>query len=67
MLLYARTEEAIQPNQTYFMSGNKIGVRTLDLNLHFTEIAAQLHGIVTEFFGQQSPSSVVDHLNPSGY
>jgi len=51
MLLYAQTGEAIQPNNTYHMSGNKISVRTLNLNCDFTEIAAQLNRIVTEYFG----------------
>ena len=51
MLLYARTDESIQPDNTYRMSGNKISVRTLDLNREFPEIAAQLNGIVDEHFG----------------
>ena len=38
MLLYAATDEKIQPNNTYQMSGNKISVRTLDLNREFIEI-----------------------------
>lgn len=46
MLLYARTDEAIQPNHTYSMSGNKISVKSLDLNLSFEGIAAQLNDIV---------------------
>ena len=50
MLLYARTEEKIQPDQKYKMSGNWICVRTLDLNLDFTEIRKQLDGIVEEYF-----------------
>ena len=50
MLLYARTDEAIQPNNSYMMSGNKISVRTLDLNCQFSEIAAQLNSIVAEHF-----------------
>ena len=36
MLLYAATDEAIQPNNSYHMSGNKISVRTLDLNKEFS-------------------------------
>ena len=51
MLLYARTEEAIQPNNTYKMSGNKISVKTLDLACDFSKIAAQLNRIVIEHFG----------------
>ena len=50
MLLYARTDEAIQPDNTYQMSGNRIGVKTLDLNREFSEIAAQLNAIVSSYF-----------------
>lgn len=50
MLLYAKTDEMIQPNQTYHMSGNKISVRTLDLNQPFKEIVNQLENIVKEHF-----------------
>ncbi|MFT8363327.1 MAG: 5-methylcytosine-specific restriction endonuclease system specificity protein McrC [Sporolactobacillus sp.] len=51
MLLYAKTDETIQPDNAYQMSGNKISVKTLDLNLAFSEIAAQLNKIVDEHFG----------------
>ena len=50
MLLYARTDEEVQPNHIYHMSGNKISVRTLDLNCSFKEIAAQLDSIIEEHF-----------------
>lgn len=50
MLMYAATDESIQPDNSYLMSGNKISVRTLDLNRDFSEIAAQLNGIVDEYF-----------------
>lgn len=50
MLLYAATDEAIQPDNSYQMSGNKICVKTLDLNRDFSEIAAQLNAIVSEHF-----------------
>ncbi len=50
MLLYAATDEAIQPDNSYQMSGNKISVKTLDLNRDFSEIAAQLNTIVAEHF-----------------
>ena len=50
LLLYARTEEAVQPDQTYSMSGNRIGVRTLDLNRDFQEIAKQLNEIAYSHF-----------------
>lgn len=50
MLLYAKTDEAIQPNNVYQMHGNKISVRTLDLNLTFEHIASQMDNIVNEHF-----------------
>lgn len=50
MLLYAQTDELVQPNQIYQMSGNKISVRTLNLNCSFEDIASQLDAIVTEHF-----------------
>ena len=50
MLLYAQTDDEIQPNNTYMMSGNKISVKTLDLNCEFSEIAAQLNKIVDDHF-----------------
>lgn len=52
MLLYAKTDEALQPDNSYQMSGNKISVRTLDLNMEFSEIAKQLDDIATEHFGK---------------
>lgn len=51
MLLYARTEEQMQPDNVYQMSGNTIRVKTLDLNRPFPEIAGQLNRIVAEHFG----------------
>lgn len=51
MLLYAKTDEELQPACIYQMSGNKISVRTLDLNREFWEIAGQLDNIVSEHFG----------------
>ena len=49
MLLYARTDEKIQPDNDYMMSGNKISVKTLDLNCDFSEISAQLNAIADGF------------------
>lgn len=51
MLLYAKTDEEIYPDNEYQMSGNKITVRTLDLNCDFSEIAKQLDSISNDFFG----------------
>lgn len=42
MLLYAKTDEQIVPDNTYQMSGNQISVKTLDLNCGFDEIREQL-------------------------
>lgn len=50
MLLYAKTEEEIQPDNVYQMHGNQITVRTLDLNLPFPDIAKQLNTIAETHF-----------------
>lgn len=50
MLLYAKTEEEIQPDHVYQMHGNQITVRTLDLNLPFVDIAGQLNQIAESHF-----------------
>ena len=46
ILLYAKTDEEILPNEDYVMSGNRISVRTLDLFCDFESIAAQLNRLV---------------------
>lgn len=51
MLLYAKTDEEISPNHSYMMSGNKISVKTLDLDCDFHKIANQLNDIVKLHFG----------------
>ena len=52
MLLYAATDEDFQlESKKYKMSGNKISVRTLDLNQDFSDIAKQLNGIAEDHFG----------------
>ena len=58
MLLYARTDELIQPESSYVMSGNRIDVRTLDLDCDFEVIRRQLNGIVEEFFNNRGDFSV---------
>lgn len=50
MLLYAMTNYKIQPDSDYVMSGNKISVKTLDLNREFYEIKKQLDKIVRDYF-----------------
>lgn len=54
MLLYAKTDEAVLPNNSYMMSGNKISVKTLDLDCDFSEIANQLNKIVEMHFGLEA-------------
>lgn len=51
MLLYAKTQEQITPNNKYSMGGNTIWVKTLDLNLPFSQIAEQLEKIAGDYFG----------------
>ncbi len=46
LLLYAKTDEEIQPDGTYQMSGNQISVKTLDLNCDFAVIRKQLDSIL---------------------
>ena len=50
MLLYAKTDEQIAPNDTYQMSGNQISVSNLDLSKDFSEIRAQLDNILARHF-----------------
>ena len=49
MLLYARTDEELLPNNTYKMSGNSISVKTLDLNQDFELIKQQLDKIAFDY------------------
>lgn len=46
MLLYAKTDEGLYPDERYAMDGNNIFVRTLDLSLSFEEISSQLDAII---------------------
>ena len=50
MLLYAKTDEETYPDNDYKMSGNEIGVHTLDLNMEFAGIRKQLDGIAARYF-----------------
>ncbi len=53
ILLYAKTNEVIVPDEKYVMSGNKIQVKTLDLNKEFKEISNQLDQIICDYFGNK--------------
>lgn len=48
--LVVATDEVIQPDNSYQISGNKISLKTLDLNQDFLEITAQLNTIVEKYF-----------------
>ena len=50
MLLYAKTDEEVYPNNEYQMSGNKITVRTLDLGQDFSRISESLNKIAIDYF-----------------
>jgi len=49
VILYAKTDEEISPNNSYIMDGNKVSVRTLDLDKDFKGIRDQLDRIVDEW------------------
>jgi len=49
LLLYARTDDEIQPDENTSLSGHRISARTLDLSRDFIEIKKDLDGIVEEF------------------
>lgn len=49
MLLYARTDEDIYPENEYRMSGNRIAVLTLNLDGDFAMIKEQLDGIAEKY------------------
>lgn len=46
LLLYAKTDEDIVPDNDYIIGGNRISVKTLDLNSDFSNISKQLNAIV---------------------
>lgn len=51
MLLYAQTDDDVQPDNEYMMSGNKISVTTLNLDCDFIDIQKKLNQIVEKHFG----------------
>lgn len=52
MLLYAKTQEAVTPDGDYVIAGNRISVKTLDLNRPFVGIEDQLKEIANRFVEQ---------------
>ncbi len=47
-LLYARTDEAIAPDQRYIIRGKRIYVKTLNLNCEFKSIEAQICKLIAD-------------------
>ena len=50
MLLYAKTTDDFDQYGDYQMSGNRILVKTLDLNQEFSGISKQLDQVVNTYF-----------------
>ncbi|ATU07675.1 5-methylcytosine-specific restriction endonuclease system specificity protein McrC [Methanohalophilus portucalensis] len=50
VLLYAKTDEEITPDNDYMLGGNRISVKTLDLNTEFSNIQEHLHLLITSFY-----------------
>lgn len=50
LVLYAKTDEEEQPEGVWSMSGNSIGVGTVDLGADFAAVAETLDGIVGRYF-----------------
>lgn len=46
MLLYAKSDDTVLPNNSYSLGGNRIDVSTLDLSLDFSSIITKLDGII---------------------
>jgi 5-methylcytosine-specific restriction enzyme subunit McrC len=49
MLLYAKTDDLIIPPLTFDMGGNRVSIKTLNLNRDFIEIQDQLYTLVEEW------------------
>ena len=52
VLLYAKTDEEITPDNRYHIDGNRISVKTLDLDKDFFYIRKQLDTIIAEWLNQ---------------
>ena len=50
MLLYAKTDEAAQPNVDVTIGGRRVQVCTLDLSQPFEKISQQLDAVVADYF-----------------
>jgi 5-methylcytosine-specific restriction enzyme subunit McrC len=55
VLLYAKTDEELTPDNEYLMSGNRISVKTLDMGSDFDIIQRKLKSLADDFFGRELP------------
>ena len=53
MILYAEVKDDLKLNQEYMMSGNKISVKTLNLDTDFKLIKEQLDNIIYHYFEKE--------------
>lgn len=60
MLLYAKTDEELVPDHTYYLSGKKMSVTTLDLSGCFDRIREKLDGIAENLMMAKEISKVAD-------
>ena len=67
LLLYARTEDEIQPDADFSMSGNKISVKTLDLNKSFSELSEQLNQIAEHFINSWIEKNIKFKFYPRSF
>ena len=63
MLLYAKTDEEITPDNSYLMDGNKVSVKTLDLDKDFAGIRSQLDRIVEEWQAENEKTQQLEILH----
>ena len=57
VLLYAKTNESVVPNQNFKILGNSFSLRTLDLNTDFELIKQQLNMLITQNFFEENISA----------
>ncbi len=53
VVLYAKTDEAVTPNEDFNLGGNTVSLKTLDLNLEWNAIAEQLDGFCDGLYEEE--------------
>lgn len=61
MLLYAKTDDALQPKACFNSNGNMIYVDTLDLSIDFNSIKKTLDRILTNWLASTSGRTIAKH------